>query len=313
MTNESKARLARRVVGVLKRLLGAAFLERFILAACRFSTVGRLLRVGSLVDAYRRTVQEEDPRLARMEGYTLWVNIRENIGAVHYFWGRHMPPEAFWPFVAPGAVVMDVGSNMGSWCVWAAWRSGPSGRVFAFEPNPRNHRLISLSIAENRFGNRIHLDSRAVSDATGEVLRFYLATDPGNSGASSLDFDPELMDSARYLEVETVTFSDFCREKGVQHVDFVKVDVERAELQVLRGMRAMLEEFRVDRLLVELFAGSEAHRLLDAIGYLAYAVDHETGRFRPASEVREGDFTDLLFVRPGLEPTVGPEGASAQR
>jgi FkbM family methyltransferase len=176
--------------------------------------------------------------------------------------------------------------------------------VFAFEPNPRNAGMLGESVRANGWDDRVHVDTRAVSDVSGKALTFFLSPDPLNSGTSSLDFHEEIHESGKTMEVRTVTIDDFCSAQGLGEVGFIKIDVERAELQVMRGMKGLLTERRVDFLYVELFFGNEANRYMTSLGYSAFGIDRATGVFKPASEFKEGEFGDLLFVRPGLESAV---------
>jgi FkbM family methyltransferase len=300
----TKKRIARFLVRLLKAVVGEDAMERLLIRACQSERRGRLLRIGALIEAHLRSFQVDQYRTARMDGYLMRVNIRERIGSSHYFWRTHMPPNAVRPLLRRGTVLLDIGSNMGSWGFYGASVMGPKGRVFAFEPNPRNAGMLGESVRANGWDDRVHVDTRAVSDVSGKALTFFLSPDPLNSGTSSLDFHEEIHESGKTMEVRTVTIDDFCSAQGLGEVGFIKIDVERAELQVMRGMKGLLTERRVDFLYVELFFGNEANRYMTSLGYSAFGIDRATGVFKPASEFKEGEFGDLLFVRPGLESAV---------
>lgn len=129
--------------------------------------------------------------------------------------------------IPAGSTVFDVGAHVGYYTVLAAVLAGPRGRVFAFEPNPANHSFLQRHVALNRLGN-VTIENAAVSDRNGTAA-FAFGT---GSGTGRLD-------SGGTLNVRTLRLDDFCSERGV-HPQFLKIDVEGAELDVLRGAAATI-------------------------------------------------------------------------
>jgi hypothetical protein len=79
-------------------------------------------------------------------------------------------------------------------------------------------------------------------------------------------------------------------------VRLLKIDVERAEDEVLRGAQALLSAERIDYLLVEMYSESDAQALLEARGYAGYQIDAERHRLVPAASVSGNRFGDYLYV-----------------
>ena len=138
--------------------------------------------------------------------------------------GTYEPEQTqlFEQHIPPGATVFDVGAHVGYYTLLASVLVGDTGRVWAFEPNPTNHAFLRRHVAVNRREN-VHIENAAVSDRSG-TASFAFGT---GSGTGHLDTHGS-------LEVRTVRLDDFCREHGVQP-GFLKIDVEGAELDVLRG------------------------------------------------------------------------------
>lgn len=306
--HDMKAQVAKIASRTLARVLGRARFESLLVRACSSPRWRRRLRAGAFVHPYAAALAGHQPRAAELPGYRLWVNIREPIGYTHYFYRSHMPPPFLHELLAEARTFFDIGANMGSWTMFVAAAGARTARVHAFEPNPANAELIRRSLRDNGFTDRVTLDERAVSDTTGQRLTFYLSTDPQNSGQSSLVNHGHNTDPRHTLEVTTVTLDDCCAERGVDEVDFVKIDVERAEALVVRGMAGLLARRRIHCLYVELVAGDEAHRLLRAAGYCGFTANPATGRWRPDDGVKEGDFLDLLFVSPDRLPAFRARG-----
>jgi FkbM family methyltransferase len=174
---------------------------------------------------------------------------------------------------SPGDVLFDVGANIGLWAMGAALRAGPSGRVEAFEPVPSTFARLSANVTLNELST-IRCHSRALSDHEGQTT-FYAATD-GNSGRSSLGRMPGV---DLPIDVTLTTLDRFCEQEGITKIDFMKVDVEGAELQVFRGAERILSAktappvlFEIGDRLAALFGGScrEVKRLLESHGYRIY-------------------------------------------
>ncbi|HEX2166776.1 MAG TPA: FkbM family methyltransferase [Longimicrobiales bacterium] len=130
--------------------------------------------------------------------------------------------------IPAGATVFDVGAHVGYYTLLSAVLTGPRGRVFAFEPNPVNHTFLQRHVTLNRLAN-VTVENAAVSDRNGTAA-FAFGT---GSGTGRLD-------AGGKLEVRTLRLDDFCRAQDVRP-GFIKIDVEGAELHVLRGAAENIE------------------------------------------------------------------------
>ena len=160
--------------------------------------------------------------------------------------------------ISPGATVLDVGAHVGYYTMLSAVLAGPTGRVVAFEPNPTNARFLHRHIEINGLAN-VESDEAAVSDRAG-TGRFDFGS---GSGTGSLS-------ASGAIEVSTVTLDEVCAERALTP-SAVKIDVEGAEVSVLRGGLGMLR-----RALPVIFLsthGAEPHReSLDLLRGLGYAL-----------------------------------------
>jgi FkbM family methyltransferase len=130
----------------------------------------------------------------------------------------------------PGDVTLDIGACHGLYSVALARRSGPSGRVFAFEPDPVNADVVALHAALNGVSDRITLVRAAVGARAGEA---FFQANRGSESALASD------GMAGAIRVRMVTLDELF---ATGRVDLVKIDVEGFEEQVLRGGRALLSD-----------------------------------------------------------------------
>lgn len=148
-------------------------------------------------------------------------------------WYEYRKREAFEREIKPNSVFFDIGANVGYFSLLAAKLSEPKGRVYAFEPLPRNIKFIRKHIALNHLAERISVIEAAVSDKSGSAH-----FDPGASTAMGH------IASKGQLEVQLVSLDDLYSKGQLPVPDYMKVDVEGAEYEVLNGARKILQTER---------------------------------------------------------------------
>lgn len=178
-------------------------------------------------------------RLYRAPGGRIYLNLRESNMMVDRAFGvyEHWKTELLREMLKPGMTCVDVGVNKGYFSLLMARLTGAGGRVLSFEPDPENRRWIERSISENGYSS-IQLFPWALSDAEGEAT-FY----PGRkSGWGSLHHVESQADPERQpFTVPLRRLDAVLPELGVGAPDVIKIDVEGADLQVLRGATGVLD------------------------------------------------------------------------
>lgn len=144
--------------------------------------------------------------------------------------------DAFRRAIVPGATALDIGANVGGYSVLLGRWVGDAGRVFAFEPSPEAYEGLCAHLRMNGLTNRVTALPSAVGGNVGTLPFIVEAT----AGEGRLAGRPSARAS---LDVPVTTVDTFCAEAGVTP-DFIKVDVEGAELDVLRGARETIARTR---------------------------------------------------------------------
>lgn len=176
----------------------------------------------------------------------------------------------------PGDTIVEVGANVGTETLLFAKIVGAQGRVVAFEPSPANAAILRELSAENGL-SQLTVVEAAVSSCEGR-LRFQPLADGFTSGEGHLVAEGGSSEEGSF-EVEVVTLDAWTREGRLPAPRLVVSDTEGAELQVLRGMQALIEEQRPvvvlenePRLLAaQAASSSELHDFLSARGYGIHA------------------------------------------
>ena len=172
-------------------------------------------------------------------------------------WYEMEKQSAFLSLIRPGDVVYDVGANVGFYSLLASVLVGPKGRVFSFEPLPRNLELLRRHIGENAITN-CEIVASAVSDRKG-TARFDSQGDPHMTRLRA--------QGAMTVKLTSIDYLLGSGEIAPPHV--IKCDIEGAEFEALIGARDALERYRPKILLAT--HGSAVHKrccdFLIAIGY----------------------------------------------
>lgn len=140
--------------------------------------------------------------------------------------------DAFRKAVTSRSTVLDVGANVGAYTLlFALW--APEGRVVAFEPAPDARAGLERHVAINGLSARVRIEPLAVCEQSGSASFCARAF----SGANALV--ARAAGGADVITVPTTSIDEYCDAHGLVP-DVVKIDVEGAELDVLRGARRTL-------------------------------------------------------------------------
>jgi FkbM family methyltransferase len=196
-----------------------------------------------------------------------------------------------------GDTFFDVGAHYGWMSLAACHCVGKDGKVVAFEPSPSLVKFLQYHEKANGF-DQMEIVSKAVADSDDQTVPFYIL-DGGESFMNSLvnhrtDATSSLGERGAILQVQTTTLDRYCAETRL-HPNAVKIDVEGAELMVLRGGTSLLKECRAAFIVAVhptwLPEGQQASEIFELFRTHGYAV--------AASEIvrYEGaDFGDYVFL-----------------
>lgn len=136
--------------------------------------------------------------------------------------------------IKPGAVIVDIGSHIGTYCIPMARQAGTNGRVLAIEADPRTFELLNWNIGQNNLTSQVGAVCRVLgSHSLDPVARVDVA---GNTGAGF--YKPSEGDAAGEMAVDALsTLTEF----GFTRPDLIKIDVEGMELEILRSLFPLLK------------------------------------------------------------------------
>jgi len=130
-----------------------------------------------------------------------------------------------------GDVILDVGAYHGVYSFYALDRIGPSGLIYAFEPDPKNYKILIENIKRNKIKNIIPI-KKALFNKTG-VQKFVISEGAGSSiyqNEHSLNGDS--LENKVIITIPTISFTDFIKKYKVKNINFVKMDCEGSEIEI---------------------------------------------------------------------------------
>jgi len=141
----------------------------------------------------------------------------------------------FVALVGRGDVVFDVGANRGSYTALFARLAAPGGEVHAFEPVPPTCEALEANLRAQGIGDVV-VNRSALGEAAGELPLFVPGDDFGQASLARHAAGSWSKASAvQSFSAPVETLDEYARRRSLDHLDFVKCDVEGAELPVLRG------------------------------------------------------------------------------
>ena len=202
----------------------------------------------------------------------------------------------------PGMRAVDVGANIGLLTLACARAVGAEGKVYAFEPEDRIADLLKRTLALNGL-SWVELRREAAGERE-EEKQFHVSSITGHSSLYQL---PE--EEARSVQtIQVVRLDDVLKHE--KRVDLVKLDVEGAEIDVLKGMKKVIKK-NDDLAIIAEFGPSHLTRVgisadgwfsaFEKHGFKAYAISEPFGQCvaTSAEELMGIASTNVAFVRPG--------------
>jgi FkbM family methyltransferase len=218
----------------------------------------------------------------------------------------------------PGMMVLDIGAHHGLYTLLASKRVGREGRVIAFEPSPRERRRLLRHISINGCKN-VSVQPMALGDHTGEADLFLVE---GRQDWCNSLRPPEVDERTSIIRVEVRLLDDVLRMLEISRVDFIKLDVEGAELSFLHGSTKLLQSDSRPAILAEVqdirtrpwgYPAREIIKFLVSMEYQWFALARD-GNLQPvSSDLSSYDANLVALPRERVEEFIAMARLEASR
>lgn len=279
----------------------------------RHGRIGRLARrpvkIARSAAIKRRCLKRGTDEIVRADtfwGGSMSVALPELVSLTIYRFGylEDELSEIFLRTLKPGMTFFDVGSHIGYFSLLALHLVGDAGRVVAFEPTPSTRRVLDLNLSGHP--NARVVPMAAYKESTTLTFRDF---GPSHSAFNSL-YSGKIGDGreheAKTIRVPTTTLDGFAEASGLRP-DFIKIDTEGAEPDVLAGARGLLSGAMGKRPMLSLEVGDAggddikpSRAVVDLVmsaGYRPYEL--RGGEIVPHTPLERYEYSNLLFKPEG--------------
>lgn len=154
-----------------------------------------------------------------------------------------------------GEVLVDIGAHIGRYTIQAGKMVGKEGLVVAVEPECNNFAVLLRNIQQNKLDNVVPLSFAAWNKQ--RKLKLYISE---KSGWYKLEGT-----EGKFIEVEGKKVDDVIKMLELQRVDWIKVDVEGAEFEVIEGTSNTIKKF-YPKMIIEI-TNKKTIQLMEDLGY----------------------------------------------
>jgi FkbM family methyltransferase len=178
-----------------------------------------------------------------------------------------------------GDIVVDIGAHMGRYTIIGSKRVGTQGKVVAIEAHPGNFEILNRNIKLNQLTNVIPLNYAVYSKET--KIKLYLPDEESgytmhHSIMSNYVFT-KYKDKTedKFVEVSANTLDYFLQLEGITDVNWIKIDVEGAEFEVLQGAHNVLSNSKNISLLIEVHGKDTYEPIIKSLRSYNFKIDFE--------------------------------------
>ena len=231
-------------------------------------------------------------------------------------WAKHEPETPYLADLLSGSpVCLHVGASDGRHS-YVMTQVAPRAQIHAFEPSSFTFEVLKTCLAWHRIAGQVHPVHAAVSDMPGEML---LVTPKKTSGRLGRTYAyvaaqppvgavrPDMEDAGLELEpAQVLTLDDYCDGHGLHRVDFIRMDIEGAELKALKGAEHIIDRdhphilIEIHPVMLEARFGGSAEAVLEVFRSRGYRMFEVRGdRLEEVADIDAGvPWRDYFFIHP---------------
>jgi FkbM family methyltransferase len=198
-----------------------------------------------------------------------------------------------------GDIVVDVGAHIGRYTIISSRRVGQNGKVIAIEADPDNFEMLNRNIKLNKLTNVIPLNYAVYSKET--KLKLYLPVEESGFTIYNTIMVNRAKPEEKSIEVNANTLDNLLlqrqkqKQNGISHenINWIKIDVEGAEFEVLKGATSILSKSKDIALLIEVHGKDNYKPIVEFLKTYNFKIEFEKSN-------ENGDWRHIIARKPSL-------------
>jgi len=147
-------------------------------------------------------------------------------------------------FIKNDSVVIDAGANIGIFSLFVHYLNR-NARIYSFEPAKNSFKVLKKNIISNNLENNIFVLNLGLGDKKGKAE---MMVQDSSLGGGNVMLDSDLLKNKEFMYnrkefIEMTTIDNFVKDNSIKKVDFIKIDTEGYERQIIKGARKTIKEF----------------------------------------------------------------------
>jgi FkbM family methyltransferase len=172
-----------------------------------------------------------------------------------------------------GDIVVDIGAHMGRYTIISSKRVGANGKVVAIEAHPNNFEMLNRNIKLNQLTNVVPLNYAVYSKET--KIKLYLPEVESGYTIYNTIMSNRARTEDKFVEVNANTLDYLLQLKGIMEVNWIKIDVEGAEFEVLQGASNVLSKSKDIALLIEIHGLDNYRPIVEFLSSYNFKIEFE--------------------------------------
>src|SRR5215217_4348696 len=172
-----------------------------------------------------------------------------------------------------GDIVVDIGAHIGRYTIISSKRVGANGKVIAIEADPSNFEMLKSNIKLNQLTNVTPLNYAVYSKET--KIKLYLPEVESGYTIYNTIMSNRARTEDKFVEVSANTLDYLLQLNEITDVNWVKIDVEGAEFEVLKGASNVLSKSKDIALLIEVHGKDTYEPIIESLRSYNFKIDFE--------------------------------------
>lgn len=185
------------------------------------------------------------PDYVSVDGYRIYLDKKDALSLSVLGFYEPSVGQAIKKEIKKGMIVVDVGANIGYFTLMMARSVGPTGKVYAFEPDPENFKLLRKNVKTNGFEN-VFLIKAVVGRKKGKISLYINE----KSGAEHSIYN--FSKSQKKILVDSWSLDEYFAGGNIK-IDFIKLDIQGAEPEAILGMEKIIRKNPKIKILTEIW------------------------------------------------------------